>query len=110
MIAKGNAPGGAAKMNRAVQLGGADGAKAKRNSGAWNSSSEQRARLLDALRRGPVTTFYARSELDVLHPGGRIMELRHAGHNIIMLWSTETSDYGRPHRVGKYVLMQEALV
>ncbi len=75
-----------------------------------NSSAAQRERLLDALRRGPVTTFRARGDLEVMHPGGRVMELRRMGHNIVTTWSTETSDYGRPHRVGRYVLMQEALV
>ena len=75
-----------------------------------NSSAAQRERLLAALRKGPVTTFDARGRDDVMHPGGRVMELRRMGHSIATIWTVETSDYGRPHRVAKYVLMQEALL
>ena len=75
-----------------------------------NSSAAQRQRLLAALRQGPVTTFDARGRYDVMHPGGRVMELRRIGHSIATIWTVETSDLGRPHRVGKYVLMQEALL
>ena len=75
-----------------------------------NSSAAQRERLLAALRKGPITTFDARGRYDVMHPGGRVMELRRIGHSIATIWTVETSDLGRPHRVGKYVLMQEALL
>lgn len=75
-----------------------------------NSSAAQRQRLLVALRQGPITTFDARGRCDVMPPGGRVMELRRMGHSIATIWTVETSDFGRPHRVGKYVLMQEALL
>jgi hypothetical protein len=73
-----------------------------------NSSAAQRARLLEALRRGPVSTFRARSDLDIMHPGGRCMELRREGHLILTFWTREPSDFGRSHRVARYVLMREA--
>lgn len=72
-----------------------------------NSAAAQRARLLQALRLGPVTTLQARSQLDVLHPGGRVMELRRQGHRIATIRVREATDGGRLHNVAKY-LLQEA--
>ena len=65
-------------------------------------------RLLDALRLGRVSTFEARSYLDVPHPAGRIQELRDAGNEIDTLRLSEPSDAGRPHCIAVYVLRQEA--
>jgi hypothetical protein len=53
---------------------------------------------------GPITTLYARRELDVMHPGGRIMELRRNGHRIDTVWTEEATDCGKVHRVALYVL------
>lgn len=102
---------GPPKMNRAVQPSGgrADGARAQQNV-QGNSSAAQRARLLAALRKGPVTTFYARGQLDIMHPGGRCMELRRIGHNIVTVRTREPAPCGRLHSVARYVLMQEALL
>jgi hypothetical protein len=69
-----------------------------------NSSSAQRARILAALRQGPVTTFDARKRLDVPHPAGRVMELRKAGHEIATFWINDLSEVGKKHRVARYVL------
>lgn len=73
-----------------------------------NSSSEQRARILQALSAGPVTTMYARRDLDVMHPSGRIMELRRDGHLIDTVWTEAATDCGKVHRVALYVLRQGA--
>ena len=100
----------APKMDRADQPGEGDGAKEQQKSGHPNSSAAQRARLLAALRKGPVTTFYARSQLDIMHPGGRCMELRRIGHNIVTVRTREPAPCGRLHSVARYVLMQEALL
>lgn len=71
-----------------------------------NSAEAQRARLLARLRKGPVSTLDARTELDVLHPAARVMELRGMGYHIETLWSHEHSSCGVIHRVARYVMMQ----
>lgn len=70
-----------------------------------NSVEAQRARLLERLRQGPVSTLDARALLDVLHPAARVMELREQGYQIETLWSRELSPCGRLHRVARYVLL-----
>ena len=72
-----------------------------------NSAAAQRARLLLALHCGPLTTLQARSGLDVMHPGGRIMELRRQGHQIATVRVLEPTDCGQLHSVARYVLVQE---
>ena len=72
-----------------------------------NSTEAQRQRLLAALRRSPVTTIEARRDLDILHPAGRVKELRHnEGHQILTAWSYEPTDCGKLHRVARYVLVK----
>ncbi|MES2935300.1 MAG: helix-turn-helix domain-containing protein [Pseudomonadota bacterium] len=70
-----------------------------------NSAAEQRARVLARLRQGPMTTLAARSELDVLHPAARVMELRDEGYCIETLRTREASECGRLHTVASYVLL-----
>ena len=70
-----------------------------------NSAQAQRQRLLDALRKGPVSTIEARRDLDLMMPGTRIHELRHKhGHLIDMIWVQKPMDSGKLHRVGLYIL------
>lgn len=75
-----------------------------------NTTSEaQRARLLAALihaqGRG-VTTIEARTELNIMHPGGRVMELRDEGHRIEKFTVTLFDERGRKHSgVARYVLI-----
>lgn len=70
-----------------------------------DDSAAQRNRLLTALRKGPVTTLQARAELDVLHPAGRVQELRHkGGFNIVTQWHSEETIPGHRHRVAMYIL------
>lgn len=61
-------------------------------------------RLLEALSRFPVTTFEAMRHLDVYHAPARVLQLRKAGHPILTLWQTVTTEAGAQHRVGLYVL------
>lgn len=68
------------------------------------SAEVQRARLLEALKRGPVDTFAARQQLDIAHPAGRVRELRRAGHDISMQMEERASPAGELHRVGVYSL------
>lgn len=68
------------------------------------SAEAQRQRLLKALREGPVTTLQARSQLDILHPAGRVQELRKQGIEIATHWLTAITSGDRKHRVAQYVL------
>lgn len=69
-----------------------------------NTAQAQRARLLDALRTGPVTTLEARRQLDIMAPAARVMELRGLGHQITTVWTLQPTDCGKLHRVAMYVL------
>ncbi|WP_250865605.1 helix-turn-helix domain-containing protein [Caballeronia sp. INSB1] len=40
-----------------------------------NTAEGQRQRLLDALKKGPVTTIEARRDLDIMMPAARVFEL-----------------------------------
>ena len=69
--------------------------------GPSQPAAVQRKRILAWLRRyGTMTTLEARNELSIMHPGGRVMELRREGHSIVTI-RLET-------RVAKYVLLGEA--
>ncbi|MFO7606169.1 MAG: helix-turn-helix domain-containing protein [Desulfurivibrionaceae bacterium] len=70
----------------------------------FNSKFAQQQRLLAALHLGPVDTVTARRELDILHPAGRVRELRHQGHIIDTLMVERPTECGRFHLVGEYVL------
>ncbi|MBY4734018.1 helix-turn-helix domain-containing protein [Cupriavidus pauculus] len=71
---------------------------------ACNSAAAQRARLLLALKRGPVDTVHAYRQLDILHVPRRVFELRQAGHKITTAWAWRVTEAGERHRVGLYVL------
>lgn len=68
------------------------------------ASRSQRARLLEALSRYPVTTFEAMRYLDVYHCPARILQLRKQGYKITTHWQTVETEAGEKHRVGLYVL------
>lgn len=69
-----------------------------------NSSPSQRARLVKYFETCPrLSTLQARKELGILHPCGRIMELRRSGHKIDTHWIKEADSNGVLHRVGLYV-------
>ncbi|MBH9552872.1 helix-turn-helix domain-containing protein [Inhella sp. 4Y17] len=58
-----------------------------------------------ALRMGfAISTLEARTLLDILHPAGRVKELRDEGHNILTLWTDAPTEAGELHRVGVYLL------
>ena len=76
---------------------------------ASHSSAEQDRRLLLALRTGPVSSIQAANDLDIVHPPSTVRRLRRVGHDIATHWTYQATDAGRPpHRVAKYVLLQEA--
>ena len=63
-----------------------------------NNGTAQCARLLKRLQMGPVDTFIAIRELNILRPGARISELRDLGHKIFTHRLVLTDDQGRTHR------------
>ncbi|HBD7079172.1 TPA: helix-turn-helix domain-containing protein [Legionella pneumophila] len=69
-----------------------------------NSSSSQRARILKHFESCPrLSTVEARETYGVLHPCGRIMELRKKGYLIDTHWTVAPDSNGVLHRVGLYV-------
>ncbi|QND83419.1 Helix-turn-helix domain-containing protein [Chromobacterium vaccinii] len=65
-------------------------------------------RLLNALKIGPVTTFEARTRLNILHPAGRIADLRGAGNSIGTERVTITDENGHKHSgIARYTLLSE---
>lgn len=69
-----------------------------------NSNESQRQAILAWLYVRSLTTLEARQELDIMHPAGRVQELREQGHNIKTHWTIEDTGKGS-HRVARYVLL-----
>lgn len=70
-----------------------------------NSAHSQRMRLLAEMQaRQSVTTIQARRDLDILMPAARVFELREMGYDIATIWTHDTTDCGRKHRIARYVL------
>lgn len=79
--------------------------KALRPQFIGTDAATQRDLLLAALRMGfAISTLEARTLLDILHPAGRVKELRDEGHNILTLWTDAPTEAGELHRVGVYLL------
>ena len=78
------------------------------NPGNDNSASAQRARLLAALIKGPVSTLAARKYHDILHPAARVQELRNRGHLIDTVWTDDVTAEGNVHRVALYLYRGKA--
>jgi len=66
--------------------------------------TKQRAVILQALRQGALSSVAARERLGILHPAGRVCELRRAGYKIEMIKRKTFDADGRPHYAGVYVL------
>lgn len=74
---------------------------------ASTSLKSQRDRLLERLRFGPVSTFAARDELNIMAPAPRVKELRDQGHLILTERQTLTDSFGCAHvSVAIYHLQQ----
>lgn len=70
------------------------------------SRAMQRAALLKWLQTHQrITTLQARNELGIMHPAGRIQELRAAGNNIDTCWQWEADATGKEHKQALYVLL-----
>lgn len=76
-----------------------------------STAAAQRQRLLARLEQGPVDTLTARRELNILHPAGRIDELRNRGHQIATHRISVTDEHGFSHiGIALYVLRPRAEV
>jgi hypothetical protein len=72
-----------------------------------SAKAHQRRALLDALRKGPVTTVYAREMLGISHPGGRVLELRKRGIGVQTVRGMAHDAQGRPHVTAVYMLSED---
>lgn len=69
-----------------------------------HSAQSQRQRLLKHFtNNSKLTTIQARETLGILHPCGRIMELRRGGYIIATHWIKAPDANGVLHRIGLYV-------
>ena len=66
---------------------------------AGQPAAVQRARILARLRIGSATTQQLRDELRIMHPGGRVHELRRLGFNILS--RRQPSGVAEYHLVGR---------
>ena len=71
-----------------------------------NTTEKQNERVLDRLRKGPVTSCELIRDLDIIRPSARIYDLRRDGHQIVTAWDWDRVN-GTEHRVGRYVLLTE---
>lgn len=70
-----------------------------------NDAVTQRQRLSAAFHRFvTLTTLEIRRFLDILHPAGRVRELRAEGLDIVTLRLHQETEAGVKHSVGMYVL------
>ena len=75
------------------------------------SSAIQRARILSHLEEvgsKGASTIELREKLDILHPAGRVNELREEGHEIITRTTVSENAQGKRHRNARYVLINHA--
>ncbi|HSW94317.1 MAG TPA: helix-turn-helix domain-containing protein [Gammaproteobacteria bacterium] len=76
-----------------------------------NSAASQRARILEHFVICPrLSTLEAREKYGILHPGGRVMELRKKGYHIDTHWISAPDSNGVLHRIGQYVFHGEAII
>ncbi|WP_213876135.1 helix-turn-helix domain-containing protein [Pseudomonas sp. dw_358] len=74
-----------------------------------HTSTEQDRKMIEALRQGPISTIEAAQNLDIVQPPNTIRRLRNRGWVIRTYWTWQSTEPGRPpHRIAKYVLLQEA--
>jgi len=68
------------------------------------AKERQRYLMLEAMRAGPLTSVQARERLGILHPPGRVFELRRLGYEIDTVPTLAVDADGRQHRCARYVL------
>jgi hypothetical protein len=74
-----------------------------------NDAATQANRSLDAFRLfTSLTTQDLRQDLDIMHPAGRVKELRARGFEIQTHWDDYPTACGKKHRMARYVYMGKA--
>ena len=69
------------------------------------SRAAQRVSLLRHMKEHVgITTLQARQLLSVMHPAGRILELRRKGFEIVTAWVYDTDSAGKLHKQALYIL------
>jgi hypothetical protein len=72
------------------------------------SRKKQTANLVQwLLVHKSISTPQAHDDLGVMHPTGRVEELRDAGWTIETFWQWDTDATGKRHKQGLYVLMSD---
>jgi hypothetical protein len=71
-----------------------------------NDAETQANRALDAfLLFGSLTTQDLRQDLDIMHPAGRVKELRERDFDIRTFWESYPTTFGKMHRMARYVYL-----
>ncbi|MFZ2999697.1 MAG: helix-turn-helix domain-containing protein [Undibacterium umbellatum] len=71
-----------------------------------NETEIQMLRTLAGLQTfGSLTTQDIRQDLDIMHPAGRIKELRDRNYDIRLFWERYPTTHGKMHRMARYVYM-----
>lgn len=71
-----------------------------------NDAETQASRALEAYQTfGSMTTQDMRQDLDIMHPAGRVKELRERGYDIRTFWESYPTTFGKLHRMARYVYM-----
>lgn len=65
------------------------------------STESQSTKLLKILQHKPITTIEARA-LFIMHPGGRVRDLKDKGHNIVTY--PVDAPHGSKKKIAQYVL------
>lgn len=80
------------------------------NSNIANSRAAQRDRIgHHLLKHGRATTIDLRDACNVMHPAGRIREMRALGWPIVTAWTWAADHEGRPHRCGLSILSRSGV-
>ncbi len=80
----------------------------EKNHAHFNTNEEQRTRILGYLRdRGSITTAEAREMLGIMHPAGRVQELREKGFKITCNLENSADFNGIFHKMGRYFYLGE---
>ena len=71
-----------------------------------NDAETQANRSLEAFQTLiSLTTQDLRQDLDIMHPAGRVKELRARGYDIQTHWQNYPTACGKLHRMARYVFM-----
>ena len=92
------------RTDKTTSAANAGSANHKRPANYNTSTTSQQFRILEWLQREPINTIEANLVLDMMHPAGRIRELRAKGHNIITTMIYVYNGKAR-HRIGQYTLL-----